>query len=327
MSTRRQHFEALIDAVGAPAHGVQVDMGWPGDVVIELADGAHADVALHVSRVLGLTSGAGMARGNAGEIRFQNPGQAKPMAAGPGQLPLLVGWEPGPPPVTVVADAARRLGLPTRFSVRFPDALVLEAQLFGAAEYVSTSGEVLTAVTPALLPVVVQALRDGLALDIAGLQAASAGAGLVADPADVNAGDRARKAAAVLVRDARFRRDVLQAYMHRCAICRVGLGVVVAAHVHPVSAVGSTDDVNNGVALCQNHHVLYDKHMLALRWEGLELRLLVNPSLATGDAADDALVSALPTSVFQPGKVASRVKAANVEARHAHFGDSYDWLP
>lgn len=64
-------------------------------------------------------------------------------------------------------------------------------------------------------------------------------------------------------RDPNFRREVLQAYEPRCAICNfdVRMGAktlcIEAAHIKWHSA-GGPDSVNNGIALCTLHHKLFD---------------------------------------------------------------------
>lgn len=64
-------------------------------------------------------------------------------------------------------------------------------------------------------------------------------------------------------RSRRFRAGVLDAYAHRCAFCRVQLSLLDAAHILPVSAPGSTDEVVNGVALCKLHHFAYDENLVS----------------------------------------------------------------
>lgn len=60
-----------------------------------------------------------------------------------------------------------------------------------------------------------------------------------------------------------FSRRVLDAYHHRCAFCGVQLRLLDAAHIVPVAAPDSTDDVRNGVALCKLHHFAYDSNLVA----------------------------------------------------------------
>ena len=66
------------------------------------------------------------------------------------------------------------------------------------------------------------------------------------------------------VRDKRFAKNVLQAYGHKCAICKVQLKLVEAAHIVPVKENG-TDEVVNGVALCANHHKAFDGGLILLK--------------------------------------------------------------
>ena len=63
-------------------------------------------------------------------------------------------------------------------------------------------------------------------------------------------------------RDSRFRRLVLQAYEHRCAITGIQLRLVDAAHILPVGAPQSTDDVANGLALSPTYHRAYDRGLI-----------------------------------------------------------------
>jgi putative restriction endonuclease len=64
-------------------------------------------------------------------------------------------------------------------------------------------------------------------------------------------------------READFRRRVLSAYAHKCAMCGLQLGLVEAAHILPVAAVGSTDDTTNGIALCALHHRAFDQGLVS----------------------------------------------------------------
>jgi putative restriction endonuclease len=91
-----------------------------------------------------------------------------------------------------------------------------------------------------------------------------------------------------LSRDAAFRRRVLFAYGNRCAVTRVQLRLVDAAHVLPVGASGSTDHVQNGIALSPTYHRAFDAGLIYLNQdremclnEG-QLHLLDNLNLAGG---------------------------------------------
>lgn len=89
-------------------------------------------------------------------------------------------------------------------------------------------------------------------------------------------------------RAANFSREVLRAYAHRCAFCHVQLGLLDAAHIVPVFAPGSTDEVTNGVALCKLHHFAYDSNLVAfdhryrIRVSETRVRELVDAELDGG---------------------------------------------
>lgn len=63
-------------------------------------------------------------------------------------------------------------------------------------------------------------------------------------------------------RNPKFTRDVIQAYNGQCAICKKQLNIVQAAHIVPHSHDRCQDTVNNGIALCVEHHALYDSTLL-----------------------------------------------------------------
>jgi len=67
-----------------------------------------------------------------------------------------------------------------------------------------------------------------------------------------------------LSRDAAFRQRVLFAYGNRCAVTRVQLRLVDAAHILPVGAAGSSDHVRNGIALTPTYHRAFDAGLIYL---------------------------------------------------------------
>lgn len=77
-----------------------------------------------------------------------------------------------------------------------------------------------------------------------------------------------------LSREANFRQQVLHAYGNRCAVTRTQLRLVDAAHILPVGAPGSLDDVRNGVALAPTYHRAYDAGLIFLD-EQLRMRINV----------------------------------------------------
>lgn len=54
----------------------------------------------------------------------------------------------------------------------------------------------------------------------------------------------------------------LDAYKKTCCVCRRQLGLVQAAHIIPHSEPDSPNTVQNGLAMCIEHHRLYDDSLL-----------------------------------------------------------------
>jgi putative restriction endonuclease len=75
-----------------------------------------------------------------------------------------------------------------------------------------------------------------------------------------------------LSRLASFRRQVLFAYGDRCAVTRVQLRLVDAAHILPVGAPESADNVRNGIALAPTYHRAFDNGLIYLD-EGYQMRV------------------------------------------------------
>ncbi|NLF18687.1 MAG: HNH endonuclease [Lentisphaerae bacterium] len=67
-----------------------------------------------------------------------------------------------------------------------------------------------------------------------------------------------------LVRDSDFRRKVTVAYDRKCAVTGLQLRLIDAAHIVPVGADGSTDEVTNGICLSPTYHRAYDRGLIFL---------------------------------------------------------------
>jgi putative restriction endonuclease len=70
--------------------------------------------------------------------------------------------------------------------------------------------------------------------------------------------ERERFAATRLSRDARFAPLVKEQFDYACAVCRVQLEIVEAAHIIPAHDPRGRDEIWNGLALCPSHHRLFD---------------------------------------------------------------------
>lgn len=64
------------------------------------------------------------------------------------------------------------------------------------------------------------------------------------------------------LRDANFKDRVLTAYSNACAMCGLQLRLLDAAHILPAAHPDSTDETQNGIALCALHHRAYDRGLV-----------------------------------------------------------------
>jgi len=112
-------------------------------------------------------------------------------------------------------------------------------------------------------------------------------------------------------RDPKFRRDVLDAYEKRCAVCDLDMEIdedffgLEAAHIHWHCFEGP-DQVSNGLALCRVHHAALDWGAIGLSPSANhQLKLLVSRKLKGTSQAFQQLVAAsgrplrLPLERFQ----------------------------
>lgn len=320
MSARRAKlFSKVCDWVGPALQSVNPMDGWPGLARLA-APQADRRIALHVSIV-------GKHSRKPHEYRFQNPADKNlPVAAPNGALPLLVGVaEVGIENVLVVADGTGRLGFTTRFPVLFDIAIVEQAAISGWAEYVSSSGERIVAMQPRLLPAYIDALAHNVTLDPATVEDIAAASGLLDDQDDESV-ERARVAVTRLVRRAAFGKEVCDAYGNRCAMCDIGLGLLEGAHIYPATAPGSSDKIWNGLALCRNHHRLFDRHRIWVSSD--DHRIVWHPEvLANGLVEPIAanLVQNTRPHIAMPAKPAHRPRKAMFDQRYGLAKFQYEW--
>jgi predicted restriction endonuclease len=161
------------------------------------------------------------------------------------------------------------------------------------------------------------------------MQVAIAGSGLIApgDDATPAAARRARRAGSLLVRDARFSRGVIAAYGGLCAMCGLAVGLVEGAHIYPVSAPGSCDEPWNGLALCANHHLAFDKHLVGV--DIVTSKVVIHEDVrqqAPKSAAVRAFVDGTYPRLAPPSERSARPRAEMFELRYAFYLDRYNWL-
>lgn len=103
-------------------------------------------------------------------------------------------------------------------------------------------------------------------------------------------------------RDPEFRRTIIRAYEHRCAICgydgRLGAAVLglEAAHVRWHSQ-GGPDTADNGLALCTFHHKAFDRGALGL---SDDLEVQVSQDVHGGPVVTDLLLRFTGAPVRRP---------------------------
>lgn len=106
-------------------------------------------------------------------------------------------------------------------------------------------------------------------------------------PPEVLVAERATRVVEAVVRDARFRRQVMAAYEFRCAVTGLEVGslpegratrLLDAAHIRPVGDRGP-DTTANGISLTPTVHRLFDEGLISAKWAGQTLELVRSPRL------------------------------------------------
>lgn len=93
-------------------------------------------------------------------------------------------------------------------------------------------------------------------------------------------------------RSAGFRRTVVAAYQHTCAVCNIrivtpeGRTAVSAAHIVPWS-VSHNDDPRNGMALCGLHHWAFDEGLISVNPSTYQV--VISPVVEPDDSATEPL--------------------------------------
>lgn len=316
----RRALDRLVVLAGSMVTVIDPHNGWPSLVRIR-SQGGDLLAAAHLGPI-------GLSHRNRDDVerRFQNPGKDRPMSAPEGALPLLLGiWEEGKHPVLVGMEAEARLGRSTRQSLFIPLWLLEQAASSGWSEHYNTSGERIIGFHPALLPAYIEARRSGLHIEPAHVASISEASGLLAAPEEA-AEERARRGILALVRRARFGRDVVEAYGGRCAMCGLNFGLVEGAHIYPVQAPRSTDNIWNGLALCGNHHAAFDRHLLWIEPDRRSIR--IHPALLAATGEDETarhFVEVTLPRLRSPASHQDEPRPDRFHERYGFFEGKYDW--
>ncbi len=110
-------------------------------------------------------------------------------------------------------------------------------------------------------------------------------------------------------------------------MCGLNFGLVVAAHIYPVAAAGSFDEVWNGLCLCPNHHHAFDNHRIWIDPDTGEIK--AHPHLRTATTPGDrAIVDTLHRTIQRPTDPTGHPRPEMFRQRYAQpdFRDRYDWI-
>lgn len=259
-----------------------------------LRNGAAETIRIYIWNI----SHGGGARRPREEYRIQITGVTA-MAAEPGGKTLLLGWD-DELEVFAAFDLAKHAGpVAASPSIQIGRAALEGGARNGLSPYNRGNGEIAFAVRPDYLTVYLAEMTTLHATGAASAEVALLEQ-LAADPQSVDDDDIDDTVAAPrkrglfvtwrLLRDRNFRKRVLAAYGHGCAMCELQLGLLDAAHILPVGHPASTDKVRNGVALCALHHRAYDLSLVtfdpayAILVSAPRLAALAAASLAGGEA-------------------------------------------
>lgn len=227
-----------------------------------------------------LTHGGGAARPR-DEYRVQMTGVAPPLERNPRGHTLLMGYEPN-----TGCFAGFDLSKHTMFtagspSIQIPFPVVHDALQHGFSFHTKGNDEIVIGFRPdQLIAYILNAdLLHRLGADaemVDLLTRATSQEPIEASELTRVTQERQRIVATVerLSRDAGFRRKVTTAYEHRCAVTRIQLQLVDAAHILPVGDKESIDEVENGVCLSPTYHRAFDRGLIFL---DEELIMRINP--------------------------------------------------
>ena len=322
MAKKVDHVESVFRLVGMPPlQPVDLSGRWPALGSIVQTDGTVVPISAHISVVTTHSR-------KEYERRFQNPSAAPPVLNADG-LPVLIGIDYEPNPVLVVADGRSRVGREKRFSILFNVSLLQEARAKGVASYVSSTGEVIYACLPELLPTLVDLFKYDADEDtsISDLQVAVDASGMLeADDEEEGAAERARRTTSSLVRKGAFGRKVKEAYSGKCAMCGIDLMVVSGAHIYPASAPGSQDKVWNGISLCGNHHVAFDNFDIHIHPTSMKLSYSKRAlDAAKANPATDRFVKETFAHLALPTDKKMHPRKDMIENRYEHYSNQYEW--
>lgn len=327
MTPRARKFISVVHEIPEIiADSVAKNDGWPGVVAIPL-EGAPQIIALHVANV------SPHAR-KPHEMRFQNPAKNnRPPVSNIGgtALPILLGVDnTAESTVFIAVNGSSRLGSTKRFSILFNKSIISRARSDGLSVYQSSKGERIYAFTPSIFNIIITHILNKEALSNDELLKIIISSGALADDItkekEVEAVARASRLIRALARKSGAGLKIRTAYEHKCAMCGIGSNLLQGAHIYPVEAPGSTDEVWNGLSLCHNHHGAFDLHLIWIN--PLDKSIHLHPSLheeARTNSGTRHFVESTHIKLTLPVANATIPRDSMFTQRYAYFIDRYDW--
>lgn len=117
-----------------------------------------------------------------------------------------------------------------------------------------------------------------------------------------------------------FRARVLQAYEHRCALCRLRhASLLDAAHIIPDGRPHGQPVVPNGLAMCKIHHAAFDQNIIGVRPDlQVEVRRDVLEEV-DGPMLKHGLQEMAGVHILVPGRRDARPDRERLEERYEEF--------
>ncbi len=205
------------------------------------------------------------------ELRIQMTGVESPLPKNPSGVTLLLGYHPDTG-VFCGFDLQRHTEFTTGSpSVQVGLRCINQALQDGLAFDRKSNQEIVVALrAEQLVSYAIHAAelhKRGQSSELLPLLERAAGLELISDTEVADLSEHPRRVLMMvsrLARSASFRHKVLSACDHRCAVTRMQLKLVDAAHILPVQAADTVDDICNGIALSPSYHRAFDNSLIYL---------------------------------------------------------------
>ena len=220
-----------------------------------------------------LTHGGGVARPSS-EYRIQLTSVASPLSENPDGPTLLLGYEPESQ-CFAGFDIKKHLTFSSQSpSIQININTLKEALSNGFAFSRKGNDELTLGFRPDNILTYILDSRglheSGTDTDVSDLLSKKDGFRLITDD-DINSLAPERKRVVTrflrLARNRDFRRKVVAAYNQKCCVSGLQCRLIEAAHILPVGAPGSADEVHNGLCLAPTYHRAYDLGLIYLSEE------------------------------------------------------------